>query len=102
MFRRMSFAVLIAMMAVPAVASDAAAVYKSRCAMCHGADGSGNTTVGRSMKVRDLRLPEVQKQTDEQLAAIIADGKAKMPAFKATLSAAEITAQVALIRTMKK
>ena len=28
--------------------------FKSSCAMCHGADGSGDTAVGKSMKIPDL------------------------------------------------
>ena len=26
-------------------------IFKSSCAMCHGADGSGNTPVGKSMRI---------------------------------------------------
>lgn len=94
-------ALLILALTVPAF-GDGAAVYKSKCAMCHGADGSGNTTMGKNMQLRDLGSADVQKQTDAQLTAIIADGKAKMPAYKAKLTAAEIKDQVAYIRGMKK
>ena len=102
-YRRLAVLVVIVLaLTVPAFANDGAAVFKSKCAMCHGADGSGNTTMGKNMKLRDLGSADVQKQTDAQLTAIIADGKAKMPAYKAKLSAAEITAQVAYIRGLKK
>src|SRR5688572_9632995 len=93
----------MAMLAIGAPAfAEGAAVYKAKCAMCHGADGSGQTPVGRSLKLRDLGGPEVQKLTDAQLTAIITDGKEKMPAFKNKLTPAEITAQVALIRSFAK
>jgi mono/diheme cytochrome c family protein len=81
---------------------DGAAIYKSKCAMCHGPDGAGQTAMGKNMKLRDLRSAEVQKQTDVELAKWIADGKGKMPAYKAKLSAAEIDALVGFIRSIKK
>lgn len=82
-------------------AADGAAIYKAKCAMCHAADGSGNTTMGKSMKLRDLRSPEVQKQSDAELTTVTADGKGKMPAYKGKLTDAEITALVAYMRSMK-
>lgn len=64
---------LFALAAVPSFAGleEGAALYKSRCAMCHGADGSGKTAVGQKRKMRDLRSAEVQKQSDAVLAARI-------------------------------
>ncbi len=44
----------------------------------------------------------MQKLTDKELVAWTADGKGKMPAYKAMLSADEINAVVAFIRTLKK
>lgn len=82
--------------------SDGAAIYKAKCAMCHGPDGAGQTTMGKNMKLRAFGSAEVQKQTDAELVKWIADGKGKMPAYKAKLTPADIDALVALIRTMKK
>ena len=82
--------------------ADGAALYKSKCALCHGADGAGQTPMGKNMKLRDLRSADVQKQTDAELAKWIADGKGKMPAYKSKMSAEEINALVAFIRTLKK
>jgi mono/diheme cytochrome c family protein len=87
---------------IPAFA-DGAALYKQKaCAGCHGADGSGNTPVGKSLKARDLRSDEVQKQPDDELAAVIADGKGKMPAYKNSLSAEQVRELVTYIRTLAK
>jgi cytochrome c6 len=83
-------------------ATDGAATYKAKCAMCHGADGAGQTPMGKNMKLRDLRAADVQKQTDAELVKWIADGKGKMPAYKAKLGAADIDALVAFIRSIKK
>ena len=81
---------------------DGAAIFKSNCAVCHGPDGKGRTPVGKSLKVRDLTSDEVQKQADKELAAITANGKGKMPAFKSKLTEAEINAVVGALRDMAK
>lgn len=92
------------LIAAPAAfaAADCAALYKTKCASCHAADGSGQTTVGKSMKLRDLRSAEVQKQTDQELYKWTADGKGKMPAYKGKLTEVEINALVAHLRAMAK
>ena len=84
-----------------AQAQDGSATYKSRCAMCHGADGTGSS-VGKKMGVPDLTSAEVQKMSDAELTDIIINGKNKMPAYGKALEAAEIKGLVAYIRTLKK
>lgn len=81
--------------------ADAAATYKSKCASCHGANGSGQTKVGKTLKLRDLRSAEVQGQTDDQLYAIIAKGKGKMPGYEKSLGAETCKALVAYMRQLK-
>lgn len=80
--------------------NDAATVYKTKCSVCHGADGSGNTAVGKSMNLRDLRSADVQKQTDGQLTEIIAKGKNKMPGYAKSLKDSQISDLVAYIREL--
>lgn len=83
--------------------ADAAAdTYKAKCAMCHGATGAGDTTVGKNMKVKDLSSAEVQKQTDAELTAIVTKGKNKMPAYDGKLTKEQIDGVVKFIRTLKK
>lgn len=84
-----------------AAAADPAATYKSKCASCHGANGSGQTPVGKAMKLRDLRSAEVRGQSDAQLLAVIAKGKGKMPPYEKVLGAATCNALVAYIRQLK-
>lgn len=84
-----------------AFAADGAATFKAKCAACHGADGKGQTAMGKKLNLRDLGSPEVQKQTDKELYDWTADGKGKMPAYKDKLSADEIKALVATMRTFK-
>lgn len=89
-------------MAFASPAPGAAEIYKSKCATCHSADGSGQTKIGKSLKIRDLRSPEVQKRTDSDLQKIITGGKGKMTAYKAKLSVADISSLVAYVRGMAK
>ena len=93
----------ILILGVPAFATNPdPATYKSKCAMCHGANGSGDTPMGKSQKIRDLRSDEVQKQTDVELTKVIAGGKGKMPPYGKQLSTAQIEGLIAFIRTLKK
>ncbi len=82
--------------------SDGTAPFKEKCSACHGADGSGNTAVGRSMKLRDLGSPDVQRETDEVLTAIITSGKGAMPSYKDKLTADQIKQLVGFIRQLAK
>jgi len=68
--------------------------FEAHCATCHAPDGSGNSAVGKSMKIPDLHSAEVQKLSDAQLADVIANGKGLMPGFKSNLSKDEIDALV--------
>ncbi|HSY98464.1 MAG TPA: cytochrome c [Terriglobales bacterium] len=76
------------------------ATFRTKCAMCHGPDGSGSE-VGKSMNVPDLRSPAVQKLPDAQLAQIISDGKGGMPSFKNSLSEDQVHSLVAHIRSLR-
>ena len=102
MIRKIAIVVVALALPVSMFGADGAATYRAKCASCHGADGSGQTPMGKSMKLRDLRSPDVQKQTDKELYAVTADGKGKMPAYKTKLSEAEINALVAHMRDLAK
>jgi cytochrome c6 len=81
---------------------DGAETFKSKCASCHAADGSGNTPAGKALKIRDLGSADVQGQSDDQLLEIVSKGKGKMPAYEKTLGADKCKELVAFIRTLKK
>jgi mono/diheme cytochrome c family protein len=90
-----------------AIAADGAAIYGKKCKSCHGADGSGNTKMGKKLKCRDLSNAAVQaKLTDTAIAKSITDGvseggKVRMKPITG-LSAADIQAVVKYVRTLKK
>ena len=84
------------------VAQDAASLFKTKCSACHGADGKGDTPVGKKFGVRDFTSPEVQKMSDDELTTIIADGKEKMPGYKKSLKPEQIKDLTAYIRELAK
>jgi cytochrome c6 len=87
----------IMLCATSAVAQDAAATYKAKCAMCHGADGKGG-----KMGTRDFASAEVKAETDAQLVEIITKGKNKMPSYDGKLKDTEIKDLVAYVRGLTK
>jgi mono/diheme cytochrome c family protein len=90
------------LIAAPAFGQSGASLFKSHCAGCHGADGKAETGIGKSMHMRSFASPEVQKQSDKELTAWIADGKGAMPAYKDKLSGAQIKELVGHIRELGK
>ncbi len=94
--------ILLVLAAIPSVfAADAPTVFKAKCAACHGADATGQTAVGKTMKIRDFHSADVQKQSDADLTKIITDGKGKMPSFKGKLSNEEVASVIKFIRSLK-
>jgi cytochrome c553 len=54
---------LVAMASLPAMsvcAADAKALYEKDCAKCHGADGKGDTRMGKKLGAKDYSNPNVQ------------------------------------------
>jgi mono/diheme cytochrome c family protein len=88
----------VVLMAAPLLA-DTAALWKQKCAPCHGENGTGETTMGKKLAVRNLASAEVQKQSDAALLAIITKGKNKMPAYGGKIADADLKALLAHIRT---
>lgn len=83
-------------------ADSGADVFKSKCAACHGAEGKGDTAMGKSMKLKDLGSEDVQKMSDADLTTVIEKGKKPMPAYEGKLTKEQITDVVKYIRTLKK
>jgi cytochrome c6 len=77
-------------------------LYKVKCAACHGADGKGETAIGKTNKLRDLGSADVQKQSDADLTEIVTSGKNKMPAYGKSLKPDQIKDLVAYIRSFAK
>lgn len=91
---------LVMAAAVPALADDTEALYKSKCQVCHGADGKGSPA-GQKLGAKDFHSPEVQKQTDAELIAVTKQGKDKMPAYDKKLTDDQIKQLIKYIRSLK-
>jgi mono/diheme cytochrome c family protein len=86
-----------------AVAQDpGAATYKSKCQMCHGADGLGATPAGKAMKAIPFNSPELVKASDADLIAATKNGNGKMPAYAGKLTDAQIKDVITYVRTLQK
>jgi cytochrome c6 len=91
-----------------AYAADAKENWAKHCAKCHGADGKGETKMGRQAGAKDYTDPKVQAEIkDENAIKIIKEGlvdkgKKKMDPYGEKLTEEEIKALVAHIRTLKK
>lgn len=89
-------AVIVSLSLLASAQEDSAALYKSKCAACHGVDGT-------KMAEHDLSSAKVQKKSAADLTAVIADGMPpKMPEFGDKLKPEEIKGLVDYIRTFKK
>jgi cytochrome c6 len=99
----LAFAVAMAVVLTLSVSAHAqsADLFKSKCAMCHGADGTGSA-MGKKMGAHDFTSAEVQKMSDADLTGVITNGKEKMPKYADKLKPEEIKGLVAYIRTLKK
>ena len=77
-------------------------LFATKCAMCHGPDGSARTTMGKNLKIRDFHSADVQKQSDADLKTVITKGKGKMPAFDGKLKGEQIAQLLGYIRQIGK
>jgi mono/diheme cytochrome c family protein len=102
---------LIALVALPALsvrAGDAKAIYEQDCLKCHGADGKGDTKMGKKMGAKDYSDPKVQEALKDE-AGIKAikeglkdkEGKTLMKPGEG-ISDDDAKALVAYMRTFKK
>jgi cytochrome c6 len=94
--RKVLIAVVALSLAGPALAVDAAALFASKCAVCHGKDGKGSPS-GKKMGVKDLSAEK--GESAKEIAEDISAGKGKMPAFKEKLSPEEIDALAKYVKS---
>jgi mono/diheme cytochrome c family protein len=73
-------------------------VYDQTCAKCHGADGAGNTVVGKAVGAKDLGSAEAKKLTEDEIRTQIEKGKNNMPPFQGTLTKAQVDSLIPIVR----
>lgn len=89
-------------------AATASENWENLCAKCHAADGTGNTKVGKKLKVKDYTdAKALADYKDEQLAkdileGVSKDGKDVMKGYKDELKPEEAKELVVLIRKFAK
>jgi len=94
--------------ALSARAADAKENWEKNCTKCHGADGKGQTTMGKKLGLKDYTDAKVQADMkDDAMTKAIKEGvkdgdKTKMKGFGDALSDDEIKALVKYVRDFKK
>ena len=99
---------VITVAALSARAEEAKTLYDNNCAKCHGADGNGDTKMGKKLGAKDYTDAKVQAAlTDEAGVKAIkeglkdADGKTLMKPSEG-ISDGDAKGLVAYMRTFKK
>lgn len=97
----------LAVTVISASAGESKETWEKTCAKCHGADGKGDTKMGKKLDIKDLTDAKVQASLkDEEMFKAIKDGvkdgdKTRMKAAEG-LNDDEMKALVAYVRTLKK
>jgi cytochrome c6 len=100
--------ILVGSPALVGHAADAKTTWTDQCVKCHGAEGKGDSKMGKKLDIKDYTDAKVQAGfTDEQAFKALKEGikdKAGATRMKAVegLSDAEITGMVAYVRSLKK
>jgi mono/diheme cytochrome c family protein len=76
-----------------------AAIFSKKCVLCHGADGTGNTPLGKQLQAANLHSKAVQGRSDDELHTVVHDGQTNMPPFGDQLTDDEITQVIQYVRT---
>lgn len=79
-----------------------ASVYKTKCALCHGATGAADTPAGKAFNVPSFSSEAVMKESDANLLVVARSGKGKMPAWQGKLSDDQLKDLISFIHTMQK
>lgn len=100
--------IAIGLLAGIAQAADVKENWEKNCQKCHGADGKGNTKMGRQSGVKDYTDPKVQEEMKDDTAVkiikegIVEKGKKKMDPYAEKFTDEEIKALIAHMRSFKK
>ena len=98
---------IIGLAAAGLQAQDAKAIYEKECAKCHGADGKGETKIGKKLGIKDYTNAKVQAELKDEkgVAAILKglkEGQKTLMKPAEGITEAQAKALVAYMRTFKK
>jgi len=85
--------------AAAAAPADGKALYAAKCAMCHGADGMAKKMAAGSANFNDAEWQK--KTTAETIEKTVTEGKNKMTKWEGKLTAEQIKAVAAYVKTIK-
>ena len=80
------------------------ALFKEKCARCHGEDGRGQTVIGRMVDAPNFTDENWwdEEKDARRFVRSIAEGKGEMPPFGRKLTRPEIRALAAYVKTFRK
>ncbi len=93
-------AAVVALAGSMCFAEDGGAIYKAKCAMCHGPTGTPSAGMAKAMGIKPVSDPSIQALTLTQIAATVKNGKGKMHPV-AGLTDPQIQAVAAYFKTLK-
>ena len=95
-----TLAALVVFAGVLSFADDGAAIYKAKCAMCHGATGTPNPAMAKAMGIKPVSDPAMKALSVEQISTAVKAGKGKMkPA--AGISDADVKSVATYFKNLK-
>jgi cytochrome c6 len=94
-------AVAVSMVSAAGFAQSGEALYKSKCASCHGATGTPSAGMAKAMNIKPASDPDMKKLTAEEEFDAVKNGKGKMKPFAGKMTDDEIKSAVDYYRTLK-
>jgi cytochrome c6 len=76
------------------------AIYKAKCASCHGATGTPSPGMAKMMGIKPASDPDMKKLTVEQIETAVKNGKGKMKPVSG-LSDAQVRAVAEYFKSLK-
>jgi len=93
-------AATVALAGAMCFAEDGAAVYKSKCAMCHGPAGTPSAGMAKMLGIKPVSDPSMKALSEGQVETTVKEGKGKMKPV-AGLNDAQVKAVAAYFKTLK-
>jgi mono/diheme cytochrome c family protein len=80
------------------------ALFREKCARCHGEDGRGQTVIGRMVGAPNFTDEHWwnEEKNERRFVHSVTEGKGEMPPFGKKLTRTEIKALAAYVRTFRK
>lgn len=84
--------------------TQAPALFKEKCARCHGEDGRGETVIGQMVGAPDFTDESWwnEEKNERRFVRSITEGRGDMPAFGKKLPRPDIKALAAYVKTFRK